>query len=66
MLIEPKDRLQKCLLLGICRQPIRQIAASSKPVGDSRVEVDLVWNLDALKDDLGFVALLCWKLPVDF
>jgi hypothetical protein len=66
MFIKPKDCLQKCLLFGIGHQPVREIAAHGKPVRDARVEVDLVWDLDALQNDLGFVALLGRELPVGF
>ena len=64
MLIKPKHScLQECLLLGVRNQPVRQVAANSEPVRNAGVEVDLVWNLDALQNDLGLVALLCRELP---
>jgi hypothetical protein len=66
MLIKPKDCLQECLLLGVRNQPVRQVAANSEPVRNAGVEVYLVWNFDALQNDLGLVALLCRELSVDF
>jgi hypothetical protein len=66
MLIKPEDRLQERLLLGIGHQLVRQVATHSESVRDSRVQIDLVRNLDGLQDDFGLVALLRRKLPVSF
>lgn len=58
MLLEPRQSLQKSILLCILGHLVTQLGANRESVFDTAVQVDLVGETGLLEDDFGFVTLL--------
>lgn len=61
MLVKPGNSLQESLLLGVLFDLLGEIAADSKPMRNTTVEVDLIRVARFFQDNLGTVTLLPWE-----